>query len=237
MRRILLASVFVGLATAASAADLVVKARPAPTPARAAYDWSGFYIGGHAGYAFGDSEFGFGPFSSSHDVDGYVAGIQTGINWQFNQIVLGVEGALSFEGMEGSSLCDGAFSCNTELDHFWRAGVRVGVTGMGIIPANGLLYGMGGFARAKVHTFFTGPGPGELSPDTRHHHGFYLGAGYEYALSPNLIIGIEGYHVSLGDVTHSFEGNDPRNVDLDFSVVQGRVSYKFDYRGWPISAR
>src|SRR5213080_2450767 len=36
----------------ALAADLPVKARPVPPPV-AVYNWSGFYIGGNAGYSFG----------------------------------------------------------------------------------------------------------------------------------------------------------------------------------------
>src|ERR1700729_1825837 len=37
----------------ASAADLPVKARPISPPVEAAFDWSGFYIGGHAGCSNG----------------------------------------------------------------------------------------------------------------------------------------------------------------------------------------
>ena len=54
MKRILLATVALGalaLGTPASAADLALKAPPL---APAAYDWSGFYIGGFGGYGFGN---------------------------------------------------------------------------------------------------------------------------------------------------------------------------------------
>ena len=53
----LLASVaMVALAAAgpALAADLPLKAQP---PVAAAWNWSGFYIGGHAGYAWGRDSF------------------------------------------------------------------------------------------------------------------------------------------------------------------------------------
>ena len=51
-----------------------------------AYNWSGFYIGAHGGWGFGDGAF----------EDGFVVGGQLGVNWQFNSFVLGVEGDGSF---------------------------------------------------------------------------------------------------------------------------------------------
>src|ERR1700722_14418006 len=45
----------VALTGSAAAADLPVKAPPPPPSASAVYDWSGFYLGGHFGYAAGSS--------------------------------------------------------------------------------------------------------------------------------------------------------------------------------------
>jgi len=75
------------ISSAAVAADLPTLP-PAPmrwtTPI--AHDWSGFYVGAHGGWSFG------------HDrlEDGFVVGGQLGVNWQFNQLLLGVEGDGSF---------------------------------------------------------------------------------------------------------------------------------------------
>jgi len=80
-----------------------------------------------------------------------------------------------------------------------------------------------------------------LWPDPRDPHGWYYGGGIEYALSPNFVVGVEAYRVSLGDEQH-FTPNGAvvtgltRNVDLDFSVVQARASYKFNW-GTPVVAR
>ena len=47
------------VAGGAKAADLAgALPTKAPPPAVQAYDWSGFYLGGHVGYAFGNSNFG-----------------------------------------------------------------------------------------------------------------------------------------------------------------------------------
>lgn len=64
-------------------------------------NWTGFYLGLHGGYGWGDSktssdDFGFGtdePSESSEsiDPDGFVGGGQIGYNWQFNHFVLGLQ--------------------------------------------------------------------------------------------------------------------------------------------------
>ena len=68
------------------AADLPVKARPL---APAYYDWSGVYIGVHAGYGGGmtdwnDQGFDFAP-------RGFLGGGQVGINKQIASLVFGLE--------------------------------------------------------------------------------------------------------------------------------------------------
>lgn len=73
------------MAGVATAADLPAPmSAPAPiyNPAPMAYTWTGFYVGAHAGYGFGDGDI----------EDGALVGLQAGYNWQFNQFVLGAEG-------------------------------------------------------------------------------------------------------------------------------------------------
>jgi outer membrane immunogenic protein len=112
----------------AMAADLKVKAPiyKAPPPVIAAYNWTGFYVGGNVGYSWGNwdpsSNFpvldgtttffppnsgfvdhwdcaSFGPFCSSRaNVHGAVGGIQGGYNRQFDRWVLGVEGDIQVTG-------------------------------------------------------------------------------------------------------------------------------------------
>lgn len=69
----------------AAAADLPTFSPP-PAPMLSttpiAYNWSGFYIGAHGGWGFGTDDFD----------DGAVIGGHIGMNWQFNNFVLGVEG-------------------------------------------------------------------------------------------------------------------------------------------------
>lgn len=86
------ASVLAILSGAALAADLPTFSPPPPpapmlstTPI--AYNWSGFYVGAHGGWGWG---------SGNGIDDGFVVGGQIGVNWQFNNFVLGAEGDGSF---------------------------------------------------------------------------------------------------------------------------------------------
>lgn len=83
-----------------------------------AYDWSGGYFGGHIGYGAADSKITetlptIGPLlpllgipsalSSTHDVDGFIGGLQIGARRQFGPLVLGVELAGTGSSIEGST--------------------------------------------------------------------------------------------------------------------------------------
>ena len=91
-------------ATAASAADLgqrpVYKAQPALVVA--AYNWSGFYIGGHLGYGWSKTDVHdlVTGASGSADPSGFLAGGQIGFNWQTGAFVFGIEGDGSWTNAE-----------------------------------------------------------------------------------------------------------------------------------------
>jgi len=224
----------------AMAADLPARTvRPAPVPVIAEYNWSGFYIGAHAGYGFGDLSVTTpaGVTVVDRDFNGFVGGGHVGINWQWNRLVLGLEGAVSFNGSDTSGACvgggGGVVTCDADMDHFWRAGGRVGfAAGQG---GNWLFYGMGGYARAKFSTSGVTAGGVVVDDVSTHHSGWYAGGGIEYAIGPNFILGVEAYHVSLGSERVGVVF--PRDVDLDFTVVQARASYKFNWWTAPVTAR
>ena len=112
LRRLAGVSAFALLTGAAYAADIPIYQPPpammSPTPI--AYNWSGFYIGAHGGYGFGDGAFD----------DGIVIGGQIGVNWQWNSFVLGVEGDgswVDFGGADaiGSARLRGGFAFDRVL--------------------------------------------------------------------------------------------------------------------------
>ena len=82
-----------GATAPALAADL--GARPygkAPAYAAPLYNWTGFYIGGHAGGAFSGSNSFNGLVLSNHDAR-FLGGVQAGADYQFaGNWVAGIEG-------------------------------------------------------------------------------------------------------------------------------------------------
>ena len=93
--------------SAAHATDLnprghIYKAPPAPIYAPP-YNWTGFYIGGNGGYAWGKADVG----SSSGDSNGWMFGATAGFNQQIGQWVWGFEGDFDYalnQGQPGQHL-------------------------------------------------------------------------------------------------------------------------------------
>lgn len=102
----------------ASAADLALKALPAPPPA--AFSWTGFYAGVHAGHGSGEgnaasvdpgallalfpgvnnlTSTASAPFTFGVDRSGWLGGLQAGYNWQTGHFVAGVEADVSAAGI------------------------------------------------------------------------------------------------------------------------------------------
>src|SRR4051812_25544459 len=97
MKKLLLATVALvalGATVPALAADLgartaYTKAPPAYAPV---YNWTGFYIGGHVGGAFGGNN-GFIGTTNNNSDGRFLGGLQAGADYQFApNWVLGIEG-------------------------------------------------------------------------------------------------------------------------------------------------
>jgi outer membrane immunogenic protein len=156
------------IAGPAMAADMPLKAPP-----MAPYSWTGFYLGGNAGYSFGKADstyidpnfFGFVPtfFSGSEKLDGIIGGGQIGYNYQTSSSwVVGVEADIQGSGEKGSSSFASIYSVGVDCDIFcstvsgnltaainWFGTVR-GRLGMLVTPTV-LLYGTGGLAYGGVN--------------------------------------------------------------------------------------
>jgi len=160
-------------ANVARAADMPVKAPPAPAPA---YSWTGFYVGGNVGYGWQDPAVTFtgndpvagciltgscivgatavGPIS--YNLKGMTGGLQAGYNWQVGpRWVLGAETDFNGSGVRGGGNNVSNFSSSTvqtitaNQNINWFGTVRAR---LGWLATDGLmLYGTGGFAYAGVN--------------------------------------------------------------------------------------
>jgi outer membrane immunogenic protein len=218
-------------AAPAVAADLAVKA-PVYTkaPVVMPFSWTGFYIGGQGGFAWGQSE----QFNSVNggstglfDTRGGFGGGTVGYNWQITNWVLGLEGDISGSDIKGSTGSRPTWSCNegvsdscvSEVKWFGTARARVGYA-----YDTWLFYGTGGAAFGRVHTFIENSGFDFTNDRT----GWTAGAGIEHAFTPHWSAKLEYLHVNLGnDILFSVR---PVGVDLTratFDLIRGGINYRF----------
>jgi len=238
MRRAMLAMVGLAGATlfgnAAMAADLgrpVYKAPPAgvlPT----AYDWTGFYVGGHIGYGWAKNTYTdpFVPLSlSDTSANGILGGGQVGFNYQVGQFVFGAEGDMSATAIKGGPTF-GAANLNTQTNWTATLAGRAGVA-----FDRWLVYAKGGAAwrnndySTNLYTF---PATATVS-DTK--IGWVVGAGVEWAFAPQWSAKLEYNYMDFGTDNVSFAPGRTTAITDQVQMVKLGVNYKFG--GGPIVAR
>jgi outer membrane immunogenic protein len=196
---------FVGQATAA---DMAVKARPAPPPPPPVANWTGCYIAGSVGYGLFDNEttqFVVGPPDivsgrSDQGGRGWLAGGGGGCDYQFGfgggggifgtgQFVIGFLGDYYWSDMRGNRPSPiGTFfglgdTGQEKVDSQWAVGGRIGW----LVNPNTLTYFSGGYTEATltgVGNFVVAPinggGLTGVSLPGRTVQGWFLGGGVEY---------------------------------------------------------
>jgi outer membrane immunogenic protein len=195
----------------ALAADMPLKAAP---PVAAAYNWTGFYVGIHGGYAWGDgttenitgsANFPAGLIRDRHP-SGPFAGGQIGANYQFGQWVLGVEADLAASGIEGHEVEESPVTAGV-LSHTNGRYPWIGtVTGrLGFAMNNILFYGKGGGVWAgHESSSFTTNASGTVTTRASGSEtisGWTAGGGIEIGLHPNISIKAEYDHYDFGTST------------------------------------
>lgn len=187
------------------AADLPVKAKPVVA---ATFDWSGVYIGAHAGYGGGMKD--WSPLGNQADfvARGALAGGQIGINKQLGSFVFGAELAGSWTDINGKSHIDiggPLLVSSAAIDHASRIDGIVTVAGRaGLAADRWLVFAKAGLSAAyekhALTLLVTGAAPsftGLSGNEVR--YAPMLGFGSEYALSANWsLFGEYNFHL-FGD--------------------------------------
>jgi outer membrane immunogenic protein len=155
-------------------------------------------------------------------MNGWLAGVQAGYNWQFDRWVWGIEGDVQVAGERGGTSfcfptgtpCGAATTAIGTANYSlpWLGTLR-GRTGATFDRV--LLYVTGGLAAGQVRADFNdGIAPGVLTPAgtatasgnvTR--LGWVIGAGIEGAVTNNWSVKLEYLHVDLGSVSASATGS------------------------------
>jgi outer membrane immunogenic protein len=232
---------------------MAVKARPAPPPV-VVYNWTGFYIGAHAGWVDSQSRYDFATAghynlvagdSFRFNSNGFMGGGHAGYNWQTGNFVLGIEGSIDWVDINRTVISPFFPATDTfRTRQQWLASVtpRVGVTSGPL-----LFYVKGGAAFTELRTRIQDTVDfNDRSEDTR--VGWTVGGGLEWMATPNWIFGVEGNYYDFGrccgGLTESrlLATGLPAGVFSNHSVrfdefsVLGRVSYKFNW-GSPVVAK
>ncbi len=236
LRRILLASVgAIALAGSAFAADLPSRAPPPVyVPPVPIFTWTGIYIGGQIGYAWGTSNNNigdaFGDYASfSTNNSGVIGGAHVGYNLQLSQFVVGLEGDV-----DGSSLRKSVtgFIGDVPTTISSNIGVQGSIRGrIGYAWDRVLIYGTGGVAFAGLNGSVSTPFGYDSASSTR--VGWTVGGGLEYAVTNNWSIRAEYRYADFGHSTffpnNSFAGLGAyANRRITENRVQVGFSYKFD---------
>ena len=225
------AGIAVGVGSAV-AADLPPPVAPVPVapvayaPA-AIYNWTGIYIGGHAGGGFGNSSWS-DPFSGASNTfgsSGFLGGAQVGGNLQFNVLVVGVEGDFSWANIKGSGTDSIGDSINTGVN--WTSTV----TGrIGAAFDRFLVYGKGGVAFAQDASSFTDTFANSAST-TFMRTGWTVGAGLEYGITRNLSAKIEYDYLGFGSQALNFTTPTTplytSNANLNVQEIKAGLNFRF----------
>jgi high affinity Mn2+ porin len=219
------------LGSPAMAADMPLKA----PHLRPAFDWSGFYIGGHTGYGRGSSTAVLSDplaVSTNSVFSGVIGGVQGGYNVQMpSGLVLGVEADLTFPNYFISnkivSTLTGAHS--EVVEAFDYAGTVRGR--IGYASGHWLVYATGGFAFAGER-FVNTPDVG--GTDQKHINvrpGWAAGAGVEYAFAPHWSVKLEYLYSQFDRANIRFPSGAEHNSTLDFQQIRIGLNRKIDWPG------
>jgi outer membrane immunogenic protein len=227
-------------------------APPAPYPAgapsppgRYAYDWTGICFGADGGFGWTTSKGTLldavgSPLGSpfSYHVNGPVAGLFMGGNYQINKIVLGVEGDWQWSNLLGNNQIlaplgstgtfpSGPFLVSTTVKDYATARGR-----LGLAFDRFLLFGTGGWAWGNPLTSYALVGAAPFFNNAGSSTGWTAGLGVDYAFTDSVFGRIEYRYTSLetagfvSTATNSAAGSNR----LPISDLRAGIAYKFGGR-------
>lgn len=246
MKRLIAACVAsVAFAGSAMAADLAPRMYTKAPVMQPAYNWTGFYIGGHIGGGWTDENATLNSTTSplllnplgtviSGDRSGFLGGGQIGYNYQVQSWVFGVGGDFSWTRASETTVTQATLVpggvTNSQGTTDWYATL----TGrLGYAVNNWLFYGKGGAAwmNEELSGSATALGATLTSNtirDTR--SGWTLGGGVEWALWNKWSAFAEYDYLGFGDKTETFTltpGSfiESNRVSTNVSVVKAGLNY------------
>ncbi len=206
------------MASAASAADLLVQqpSMPGFVDMGGSGAWDGAYIGGFVGYGWGTAsqDPGDALFLDSDDLDltGWTVGATLGANFTVAQgFVLGAAGDIAWAGIGGYDVGNAA-----DYDINWTGALRgrAGFDGGAFMP-----YLTGGLAFAGATASDEG------IDNTQVHFGWTAGGGVEVAATENLSVDLQYRYTDYGTAEYDLPAD--ATIDLNTHALTAGVNFKF----------
>jgi len=235
LRRAAIATIVLTVAVLAdgAAADgmLPTKAPPPAAPSDPAFDWSGWYVGGHVAYSVGQAKGVLSnpdPAAFDNAFSSLYGGVQGGYNYVFpSRLMLGAEADITFpnfqrfangliftEATPGTTVTD-------QIDYIATLRGRFGYA-----FDHWLIYGTGGFAWSQARF---GETPGVASDEDKillTRIGYALGLGTEVAIAPNWSARLEYLYDQFGSVGGTFPSGDAYRSAFDIQTLRLGLNYK-----------
>lgn len=230
----------------AGAAELSPFPVKTPPVQAAAYDWTGWYVGGHLGYAWGASDFAspsgfagsldlFQPFDAFKGTGSYFGGVQAGYDYMLpDRLVIGVETDGSFASLRGSSgiSVGGSSLLSSPLgpESYSETALSFGtVRGrVGYAPGGWLLYATGGFAWSYDHLTLTQLASGATDLPFLWRLGWTAGGGIEIPVMPHWTASLEYLFTDYGNGSVLF-GNAGQRFSSDWLQQELRAGLDYQF--------
>lgn len=232
MRYVLGSAIAIAVLGSASAmaADMQRPAYKAPMLAPAPVTtWTGCYVGGNAGGAFGRGSVSAPGGELSDDGSGFAAGGQIGCDYQFaGGFVIGIRDMLDYTSNKRSGTIGTGTLAGTvvNFNNQWFD-TLTGRIGYAFQPA-WLAYFQGGAAWAHTSTDFSGPAiAGQVSNSRT---GWTIGGGIEWMFAPHWSAFLEGNYMDFGTISGNVTAGGvpvPVNVKANETTVLVGVNYRF----------
>jgi high affinity Mn2+ porin len=198
------------------------------------FDWTGFYIGAHAGFGRGASSAVLTDpaiTTSSGSFGGVIGGVQAGYNVQLSSgIVLGAEADITFPNYLASNsiaalLATPRSDVVEQLDYAGSLRGRIGYA-----SGHWLAYATGGLAWAGER-FVNTPAIGSEEKELNVRLGWAAGAGVEYAFAPHWSLRLEYLYSRFEQANIRFPSATQISSSLDLQSIRVGLNRKFDGMG------
>jgi high affinity Mn2+ porin len=219
---------------------------PPPAASSTADDWTGFYAGGHLGYAWGTSNWSTAGASGSLDLaqpidtfdesGSFFAGVQGGYSYMLpNRFVVGVEADASFPSFPslsgisigGISIVDSpTFGPEKYSETVLSSGTLRGR--IGYAPGHWLFYATGGFAWTYDRLTLTNLTTGVNDMPFLWRLGWAAGVGVEAPVAPHWTARLEYLFTDYGNSNVVF-ANNGQSFTSNFSLQELRVGVNYHF--------